>query len=266
MQPAETARIPWWRLPLAREHGAWVQLGVALLTGLWVAPNRGAAAGIALAGLLLFLAREPLAVAMGHRSKRRQVAEGALRARQAAGLALLAAGAAAPVLVLRWQLLWQPHVFQQIAVAAAVGGTSAWTVRINRDRTPSGELIAAWAVAALGSAVAALGGADPVVVNMLLWSWGSAFALDTLAVHAAKIRMLSADPPIWARHAWLPLLVVAGFGGFGLLGDGGLAPAATVWLVGGTGALGSAVVRRPRHLVPVGIALAGVCALALFFW
>lgn len=266
MQPTEKTAVPWWRLPMAREHGAWVQLAVALLAGLWVAPRRGPAVGIALAALLLFLAREPLAVALGHRGKRRQLAEGRLRALQAVGLGMLAGATAVLVLSATWGALWQPHAMLQLGVAALVGGTSALTVWANRDRKPSGEVVAAWAVAALGAVVAVLGGADPNVGKMLLMAWGLAFSLDTLAVHAAKIRMLAADPPLWARHAWLPLLVAAGLGGFGLLADGGLAPAATVWLVGGTGALGTAVVRRPRHLVPVGIALAAVCALALFLW
>jgi hypothetical protein len=53
-----------------------------------------------------------------------------------------------------------------------------------------------------------------------LLSWGSAFALDTLAVHAAKIRMLTANPPLWARHAWLPLgLTALGLGAW-LRADG----------------------------------------------
>ncbi len=266
MQPTVSSHLPWWRLTLPREHGAWVQLAVALLAGLRVARRPGPACGIAVAVVLLFLAREPLAVALGHRSRRRQLAEGPLRRWQAAGLAATAGVIGIAVLVLQGAALFEPHVIQQLVVAGLIGGASVWTVWTNRDRTPSGEVVAACAVASLGAVVAVVGGAAPLVAQMLLFAWRGAFALDTLAVHAAKIRMLSAAPPLWARHAWLPLLVVTGVSGLGLLGQGGPAPAATLWLVGGAGALGAAVVRRPRHLLAVGVALAAVCVLALFLW
>ena len=100
------------------------------------------------------------------------------------------------------------------------------------------------------------------------WSdpWNCGHGLSTSSDPLWAVGVVSAAPPLWARHAWLPLLVVTGVSGLGLLGQGGPAPAATLWLVGGAGALGAAVVRRPRHLLAVGVALAAVCVLALFLW
>lgn len=246
---------------MPREHGAWVQLIAATAAGLAMALRWLDPWPLAVAVWLLFLAREPLAVALGHRTVRRREAEGSLRLRQAGVLGSIAVALGFLALDQRWESLVQPLV-----VAGGLGGLSAAMVLLDRDRSPSGEVAAAWAVASVAALLAQAGGADPLVGQALLLSWGSAFALDTLAVHAAKIRMLSADPPAWARHAWLPL-------GFAALGLGawqfheyGLQPAATVWLVGGGGALGGALVRRPRHLQIVGVALAVLCAAALFFW
>lgn len=246
---------------MPREHGAWVQLIAATAAGLAVSSNPLASLPLAAAVWLLFLAREPLAVALGHRTARRRDTEGQLRLRQAAVL-----GGVAMLLVFlsldqRWEALVQPLI-----VAGGLGGLSAAMVLFDRDRSPSGEVAAAFAVASVAGLLAQAGGAHPLLGQALLLSWGSAFALDTLAVHAAKIRMLTADPPTWARHAWLPLgLAALGLGAWEF-NEYGLQPAATVWLVGGGGALGGALVRRPRHLQIVGVALAVLCAVALFFW
>lgn len=261
MAPRPAKPLSWWRLPLPREHGAWVQLAAVTLAGVAVVPNPLGLWPLVLAVWLLFLAREPLAVALGHRTARRREAEGALRLRQAAGLGSAALLCVFPVLDQRWLAMLQP-----LAIAGLLGGISAAMVLFDRDRTPSGEVAAAWALAALAALLAQAGGADPLVGQALLLSWGSAFALDTLAVHAAKIRMLTADPPLWARHAWLPLGLTALALGAWQLADYGPQAAATVWLVGGSGALGGAAVRRPRHLQIVGVALAVLCAVALTFW
>lgn len=253
--------LTWWRPPMPREHGAWVQLIAATAAGLAMALHPLDPWLLALAVWLLFLAREPLAVALGHRTTRRREAEGTLRMRQAAALGGVALVLAFLALDQRWEALVQP-----LAVAGAVGGLAAAMVLFDRDRSPSGEVAAAWAVAAVAGLLAQAGGAHPLVGQALLLSWGSAFALDTLAVHAAKIRMLTANPPLWARHAWLPLgLTALGLGAW-LRADYGDPPAATVWLVGGGGALGGALVQRPRHLQIVGVALAVLCAAALFPW
>lgn len=246
---------------MPREHGAWVQLIAATAAGLAMALHRRDPWLLALAVWLLFLAREPLAVALGHRTVRRRDTEGPLRLRQAAVLGSSAAALVFLALDQQWEALVQP-----LAVAGGLGGLSAAMVLFDRDRSPSGEVAAAWAVASVAALLAQAGGAQPLVGQALLLSWGSAFALDTLAVHAAKIRMLTADPPRWARHAWLPLgLTALGLGGW-QLAEYGDQPAATTWLVGGGGALGGALVQRPRHLQIVGVALAVLCAAALFFW
>lgn len=252
--------LRWWRPPLPREHGAWAQLAAATLAGLFMAP-RGTPWLLAAAVWLLFLAREPLAVALGHRTARRRDAEGQLRMRQAASLGGAALVATALGLDQRWEGLLQP-----LAVAGVLGGLSLAMVVTDRDRTPSGEIAAAWAVAAVAALLAQAGGSAPLVGHALLLSWGCAFALDTLAVHAAKVRMLEADPPAWARHAWLPLGAAALAVGAWQYVDYGHQAAVTVWLLGGGGAIGGALVRRPRHLQAVGVALAVLCAAALVGW
>ena len=139
-------------------------------------------------------------------------------------------------------------------------------VWLDRDRTLLGELVAAWAVAALAMVVALLGGALPAIAELLFVAWGVAYLFDILAIHLAKLRMLAVEPPRWTPYASLALMAATGLAGWSLWALGGLAPAATVWLVGATGVLGSAAVRRPKQVTGVGLALAAVSGLALFFW
>ncbi|HET7746071.1 MAG TPA: YwiC-like family protein, partial [Vicinamibacteria bacterium] len=94
------APVSWRQVALPVEHGGWGLLAEPLVLGLILAPS-AAGAALAIAGLLAFLARHPLKIALtdrrrGSRHPRTAAAE-RMAAAYAAG-ALLALGLAAPVL------------------------------------------------------------------------------------------------------------------------------------------------------------------------
>ena len=59
-----------------REHGAYAQLAAPLLTALVIVRPTVAAALLALAACIAFLANEPLLVVLGHRGKRMREQDG----------------------------------------------------------------------------------------------------------------------------------------------------------------------------------------------
>jgi hypothetical protein len=206
---------------LPREHGAWGQLAMPLLTALAIGGPRPAALLLAAAIVLAFVAHEPLLVLLGQRGRRAAEEEGA-RARRwvgslaassllagVAGLALAAEAARAAVLL--------------PAGLALLVGLLAWR---RLETTVPGEIAVAAALASGGFAVARVGGASSGAAWAALATWVLAFAAATLAVHVILVRSRSRggrDPgPLQAA-------LVAGIGAAAFaLGAAGL-PAVVGW-------------------------------------
>src|SRR5512137_367547 len=85
---------------LPREHGAWGQLAMPLLSGLALGRPGAAAILLTLGIVLAFLAHEPLLVVLGHRGKRVRDAAGDRAVRRLAVLGLAAAASGVTALVL----------------------------------------------------------------------------------------------------------------------------------------------------------------------
>ncbi|NVB85172.1 MAG: YwiC-like family protein [Kofleriaceae bacterium] len=161
-----------------REHGAYAQLGVPLLTALVLARPTTAALLLAAGACLAFLANEPLLVVLGHRGPRVK-AEAGRQARVrlgvlaagaivcgGAGLALapdharlLCAVLAVPVLVL-------------VAIAWRRAQHSLW-----------GELVATIALPGASAPIAAASGVSLAIAGELWLAWSIGFAASVVAVH-----------------------------------------------------------------------------------
>ncbi|MEO6773357.1 MAG: YwiC-like family protein [Kofleriaceae bacterium] len=179
-----------------REHGAYIQLLIPLVTAL-IATHPGPAAGaLALAAALAFVASEPLRVLLGDRGPRMQELA-ARRARWRLGAlgasALIAGGLGlgfGPRAALWAALLVTPPI--GVLVVAA---------RRRTLDTFGGELAAAVALCGAGAPVAVAGGM-PIGAAILMWgAWSLAYATTVIAVHHVIARHRKARPAGHARRS-----------------------------------------------------------------
>jgi hypothetical protein len=181
-----------------REHGAYAQLGVALLCG--VVLGHGSR-GIfqALLAVALFLASEPVLVLLGRRG---EAARGASWVRAALRLVLLGS-----LILLAIFGAWAGAPAAQllgIVPAAALGTALFGLFLVRRERTAAGELVAAWAFSATAGSVVLLGGGGPRRATLLALLLGGMFTLATAIVHCHLLALKRGG-------TWLPR-----FGAFAL--------------------------------------------------
>ncbi len=161
-----------------REHGAYIQLLVPLVTSLLATGPRWAAVVLALGAGFAFLASEPLRVMFGGRGPRmrargRGASADTLRA--CAALAMIAGGtglALAPSPTFCLALMLAPLI--GFVMIASCRGTV---------QTVLGECVAAVALAGVGAPVAVAGGMN-LRDALVIWSaWSLAYAATVIVVH-----------------------------------------------------------------------------------
>ena len=184
-RPMDSTAAPPGRLRplLPREHGAWGQLAMPLLSGLLVGGATPASLLLAAATVLGFLAHEPWLVALGHRGVRAASQDGP-RARRA--MRRLLAGAAAAALAGAW--LAPPAARWALLLPAALSAAVIGLVLARRERTVPGELTVVTAFATAGLVVALAAGAPPRVAAAIAATWALAFATSVLAVQVVLAR------------------------------------------------------------------------------
>lgn len=165
-----------------REHGAYIQLVVPLVTSL-IATWSWAGAAIGLGAVLAFLASEPLRVAVGGRGARRQALDGR-RARSRLAvfgtLAVIAGGLGlvfAPKAAVGLSVLLVPLI-GFVIVASHVG----------QIQTALGESLAAVVLTGAGAPVGIAGGMDLRHALVIWLGWSLAYAATVLAVHRVLAR------------------------------------------------------------------------------
>ena len=216
-----------------REHGAYAQLGVALGSALALAPGlRSLGQGLLTAAL--FLASEPLLVLLGRRGEPPPGLAGRAWGRLGV-LAALAGPAGADAWAGRGDALGS-------MVPAALLGLALFGLFLaRRERTPAGEVLAAWAFAAAALPMAVVGGAGGRRAGTLALLLAAVFTLGTALVHGHLIALRR-------RGSW-PRLVAA------LLAIG---LSAGVWVLAGRCHL-----PRLAGLITLPMTLAG---LAIWLW
>ncbi|NPC84890.1 YwiC-like family protein, partial [Pyxidicoccus fallax] len=234
---------------LPREHGAYVQLGLPLVTALAVTGPSTAGLWLTAAALACFLAYEPLLLVLGQRGARRRDEAGALAWRR--GLTLAGLGVFCGVL----GVLGLPDGARPYLALPAILGAEVLLMTWGRQgRTLSGELLAALALTAWAVPVALAGGLPPGAALTLWGTFALGFSLATVAVHV----VIRAHEPRADRS--LPRLAGLAAGGFGLAGavvwalTSGLSPWHVAALLPMAAvALGTcAVLPAPRHLRRLG--------------
>lgn len=223
---------------LPREHGAYVQLGLPVVTALAITGPSTAGLWLTAAALACFLGYEPLLLVLGQRGVRRREEAGSLAWRR--GLTLAGLGVFCGVLGI---LGLPPEARPYLALPAILGAEVLLMTWGRQGRTLSGELLAGLALGAWAVPVALAGGMAPGAALSLWGTFALGFSLATVAVHV----IIRAHKPREDRH--LPRLAGLAAGGFGLAG-------ALVW------AMTSGVSPwRVAALVPMAAVALGACAM-----
>jgi hypothetical protein len=199
-----------------REHGAYFQLAIPLVTACVVRSPTVPSIALAVGAALAFLANEPLLVVLGHRGPRRKAVDGT---RAQIRLAILAGGA----LVLgAFGLLVAPHAMTAAAtvtVPTILLLAFAWR---RAEHTLAGELVAAIALTGASVPVLVAAGSSLAVALEVWLAWAIGFGATVLAVHRVIARHKSAADVVdvvlaasmialafGAASGWAPLLLSA---------------------------------------------------------
>lgn len=241
-----------------REHGAYGQIAMPLLTGLLLGRPGAAAALLALAALATFLAYEPALVAAGRRGPRARQEDG----RRALGR-VAALGGAALALGLAGLALAAPAARLATLLPPGLAAAVAFLVAAGLERTAPGEVLVAIALSSCLLPVALAGGV-PASVALAAWlAWCLGFAAAVLAVQVLLSRARPNAPDLGAAAALVTAGMAAGAFALGALDVVPMAvPTAVVPMAAVAVALDLSGV-APRRLRRVGWAIVGASGATL---
>ncbi|MFL5264877.1 MAG: YwiC-like family protein [Anaeromyxobacteraceae bacterium] len=211
------------RTLVPREHGAYGQLAMPLLTALAIGRPRAASFLLTYALVVAFVAHEALLVAIGQRGRRVAEEDGprARRVLALLGAQALLAGAAGFALA-------PPAARAALALPALLAVAVGAFVAARREKTIAGEVTVGAALSSGGLAVALAGGA-PLSWALACWvTWVLGFAAATLAVQVIleRARSKGRKDPGRAHAAASAALVVAALVAVPALGLPAAAPLA----------------------------------------
>lgn len=216
-----------WMLP--KEHGAYVQLLVPLLTAVVLAGGGLLPWMVALGAMGVFLAHEPLLILLGQRGARILERDGAA-AKRALALRAGLGGASLFAALLRMGLtgVWS------FTVPAALGLWLLALVQARREKSTLGEVLAPFALAAWALPVMVAGGAPLGRAFAVAFIFAVTFAAPVLAMRAvifgnrprAHRRRIQAKALLGISLCASLAIAAALLAGFGLLGALAAAPVA----------------------------------------
>jgi len=239
-----------------REHGAYGQLLLPIVTALALGRPTVAALLISGAAALAFIAHEPALVALGRRGAR------ARRERwpHAIGLLLLLTGLA--VAIGAAAVLKMPAADRWLLVVpVACGALAALVLVAGSERSTAGEIVISTALASVSLPVAIAAGASMAAALTCAATFAAAFAAATVSVRAviAGARGSSRGERRLALAIDAALLMLVAMLAFGRV----ILPAA-VWAAAPVGAVAlglAAVIPPPRYLRQIGWTLVAATAL-----
>jgi YwiC-like protein len=164
---------------LPREHGAYGQLLLPLVTAMAMGRPTAAALAIGIAAAAAFVAHEPLLVLLGRRGgrARREQRNDAVRWLSASvGVAAIAGAAALLLLDAAGRSL--------TLVPAACAAAAAIAVLRGRERSTGGEIVVSTALASVSLPVAVASGASMAAASTCAATFAVAFAAATVSVRA----------------------------------------------------------------------------------
>ena len=189
---------------IPREHGAYGQLLFPLLSALLIGHPAPGAYLLGAAAVAAFLAHESLLVVLGQRGSRaaREQRSAARRSLGLFGGFGFVTGLVALVVLPRGALL---SLLLPMVLAALVGAA----VVMHRERTSSGEVLAAVALSSVSVPVALAGGVPLAGALTIFLVFASVFVTATVAVRAMIARVIRKDGPSPAGAAALTLALIA---------------------------------------------------------
>jgi hypothetical protein len=176
--------MSWRTVALPREHGGWGLIAEPALLGLLVAPS-WAGVALGLAGLLAFLARQPLRLYLVDRTRSRSLPRTAL----AAEVAFVELTLVALLGVVAWTRAG-PTWLAAVGVAAPLIAVQLWFDARSRSRRLAPELAGGVAAGAFAAAVALAGGAGAALAAglWLVLAGRSIAAIPFVRVQIARWR------------------------------------------------------------------------------
>lgn len=247
------------RALVPREHGAWAQMALPLVSALLVGGLALPAVLLVVATTLGFVAHEAGVVLLGGRGARVREEEGPRARRQLAVLLALAATAGGVGVALS---PWPARL--ALGLAGLATGAVVLLAVARRERTMLGEFTVITAFVGAGAAVGLAAGAPTDVALTLALTWWLAFGASIFAVHVVLARASSKGArDHGVRHAVLVAALASGGSlaavhlGLGWIVPAAVAPMALV-------SLAVCLVRfSARHLHRLGWGLAGASTLTL---
>jgi len=190
---------------MPREHGAYGQLALPLTSALAVSAPSWASLALVAGFIASFLAHEPLLVALGQRGGRAKREHGSRATRR--GISLAALSVFTLGLGAR---LGGPSVQSALLLPAALALALAPFVLSRRERSLSGEVLAAAALSATALPVARAGGAALPVAAVVAAVWAVGYSVATVVIRsvlAASRNDPAARLPLRALAPGMTLLV-----------------------------------------------------------
>lgn len=253
---------------LPREHGAYVQLGFPLLTGLLYSGGHPGAVAFTVAAIALFLAHEPMAVIAGVRGVRLQEELHAPARRRILFLSGAALAGMVAAIGLAPARAWIGAV-----LPAGIALLMLPLIGTKRMKSIPAEILAAavFSTAVLPLALCGDGGegarlADPLLLQAALAAavWFAAIVPAIFAVHAMKAAVRKRPEELWVLRA--APLVAAGFL-TAVIGSGLLLPLVRDLLAAIPPVVAALVIARrpphPRYLMHIGWTMVAADTLAL---
>ncbi len=259
-----TPAIPWRKVLIPAEHGAWGFLAEPLLLGLLVAFSRP---GLALAAAVIaaFLARHALKLLLGDRRRGKRYPRTEMAER-----ALLVLGPLAVAGVVAGVAFAGPRVVIPVAIASPAAAIAlAYDLR-NRGRTWIAELAAPIALGASAPAIALAHGWS-FVPALALWAVVIARAVPSVLYVRARLRLERGEPVAWGVSEAAQGVALLGVA---WLASGGLAPwlaVAAIAVLAGRAFVGLSSLRKPTTarrvgFTELGLGLFTVLLVAVGYW
>jgi hypothetical protein len=246
---------------LPREHGAYGQLSLPLVTALSVAGLSIAGLLVAVSAIAAFVAHEPASVLLGLRGARiRQELGGTATRWLTWSLGISAIAGIVALLVMNRSALWSIVV---PIVPAALLGVAA--VR-GREKSWYGEVAAALAFAGLAVPIAMAGGDSQVTANAVAIPFAVLFVTSTLSVRTVILRVRGGGDPkaMMATRRTVFLVTAVSTTCLVWLTASGVLPVATM-AAAAPGLLTAVVIAarppHPAHLRTIGWTLVAVSVL-----
>ncbi len=186
-----------------REHGAYGQLGMPLLTALLLGIPSIASLGLVVATVAGFLLHEPVLLLLGARGSRAKRELGPRAKRRVMWLAGAALVAGSISLALSDHPVW-------LACLVPLGSLVVLSpfVLLGREKTTLGELVAALALSTAGLPVAVSAGVSWSRAALVFSVWWVALAASTVSVRAVISRGRG-QPVGWGSWVIYPLMVLS---------------------------------------------------------